>query len=301
MRLIEQIYRSYEISRGFPHRPHLGASQIGQACERALWYQFRWAAHAQFDGRMLRLFDTGNKEEVRLIEDLRRAGVTVWEIDESTGKQWRFDLFGGHFGLSLDGVCRGNDADFGTMTLEFKTMNDKTFKTLSLNGLKKAKPVYWAQVQIGMDLSGIGNCLFMAVNKNTDEIYAEIVEPDGSAAALREKAERIIFADKPLAKVADSEDWFECKYCPHIGICHRGALPEQNCRTCAHSTPEQDGRWSCAAKKIKPDLATQQIGCGLHVFNPALIDMDVVDAGDGWVEYMNSDGEIVRNEKGEWI
>jgi hypothetical protein len=36
------------------------------------------------------------------------------------------------------------------------------------------------------------------------------------------------------------------------------------------------------------------------VFNPALINMEVHDAGEGWVEYVNSDGEIVRNEKREW-
>ena len=48
------------------------------------------------------------------------------------------------------------------------------------------------------------------------------------------------------------------------------------------------------------DIATQQLGCDRHVFNPALINMEVHDAGEGWVEYVNSDGEIVRNEKREW-
>jgi hypothetical protein len=300
MRLIDDIYRSYQALRGFPHRPHLGASQIGNPCERALWYQFHWAAHATFDGRILRLFDTGNREEVRLIEDLRRVGVTVWEIDESTGRQWRFDLFGGHFGLSLDGVCDGTPDQPDTMTLEFKTMNDKTFKVMVLNGLEKAKPVYWSQVQIGMHMSGIGHCLFMAVNKNTDDIYAEIVKPDGSALGLINKAERIVFSAKPLVKLGESEDWFECKFCDFAAICHRDELPETNCRTCAHSTAEPDGTWSCAARGIRLDIATQQIGCDRHVFNPALINMEIHDTGEGWVEYVNSDGEILRNEKREW-
>lgn len=298
---VNRIFRDYEQRRGFPHRPHLGASQIGNSCERALWYQFHWAAHGDFDGRILRLFDTGNREEVRFIEELRRIGVEVWEIDEGTGKQWRFEIFGGHFGLSLDGVCQGLPESSKPHTLEFKTMNDKTFKTLMNNGLEKAKPVYWAQVQIGMHLSGIDRCLFLAVNKNTDELYAERIKPDGSAIALSEKAERIIFADKPLAKIAESEDWYECKFCDFAKICHRNEMPEQNCRTCAHSTPEHDGTWSCAARKIKLDLATQQIGCDRHVFNPALINMEIVDSGDGWVEYRNDDGEIMRNENGGWL
>ena len=299
MQLIEEIYRSYQALRGYPHRPHLGASQIGNSCERALWYQFHWADHATFDGRLLRLFDTGHREEVRLVEDLRRVGATVYERDEVTGQQWRFERFGGHFGLSLDGVCDMPDQS-DVMTLEFKTMNDKAFKLMAQNGLKKAKPVYWAQVQVGMHMSGIGRCLFMAVNKNTDDIYAEIVQPDGSASDLIDKAERIVFAEKPLVKLAESEDWYECKFCEFAAICHRDKLPETNCRTCAHSTAERDGTWSCAARGISLDIATQQLGCDQHVFNPALINMEVHDAGEGWVEYVNSDGEIVRNEKREW-
>lgn len=301
MRLINDIYRSYQALRGFPHRPHLGASQIGNPCERALWYQFHWAAHATFDGRILRLFDTGNREEVRLIEDLRRIGVTVWEIDESTGRQWRFDLFGGHFGLSLDGVCDGIEDHPGPNTLEFKTMNEKSFMALAMNGLQKTKPIYWSQVHVGMLLSEISSCLFMAVNKNTDDIYAERVELDPAfAQAMINKAERIVFSAKPLVKLSESEDWFECKFCDFAAICHRDELPETNCRTCAHSTAEPDGTWSCAARGISLDIATQQLGCDRHVFNPALINMEIHDTGEGWVEYVNSDGEILRNEKREW-
>jgi len=300
MNIAEAIYKSYQQRRGYPHRQHLGGSQIGNNCERALWYQFRWAGHADFDGRMLRLFETGQLEESRLVDDLRRIGITVWETDEATGTQFNYQRFGGHLALSLDGVCTGLDESNEPYTLEFKTMNDKAFKTLTLNGLQKSKPVYWAQVHIGMHMSGIGRCLFMAVNKNTDDIYAEIVQPDGSASDLIDKAERIVFSDKPLVKLAESEDWYECKFCEFAAICHRDKLPETNCRTCAHSTAEQDGTWSCAARGISLDIATQQLGCDRHVFNPALINMEVHDAGEGWVEYVNSDGEIVRNEKREW-
>ena len=61
-------------------RPYLGASQIrGRAVPRALWYSFRWATQRQFDGRMLRLFERGQREEAVFIAELRAIGTTVHE------------------------------------------------------------------------------------------------------------------------------------------------------------------------------------------------------------------------------
>ena len=69
------IFKHYETSADRQGRPHLGASEIGHECDRYLWLSFRWAKPADFDGRMLRLFDTGNHQEPRLIADLRAIGV----------------------------------------------------------------------------------------------------------------------------------------------------------------------------------------------------------------------------------
>jgi len=301
MNVVEAIYKSYEQRRGFPHRPHLGGSQIGNKCERALWYGFRWASSGLFDGRMLRLFDTGQREEVRLIEELRRIGAEVWEVDESSGKQFNYQRFGGHFALSLDGICRNLPEAEGPHTLEFKTMNDKTFKTLVLNGVAATKPVYWAQVHVGMFLSEIPNCLFLAVNKNTDEIYFEFIPLDDHFAQdLVAKAGRVIFNQHPAPRIAESEDWFECKFCDHKEVCHRGTIPAPNCRTCVHSTVQSDGTWHCAFRNMQLDFAQQQLGCEKHVTHPVMVNMEIHDAGEDWIEYVNEDGEIVRNQNREW-
>jgi len=39
--IVKAIYQRYEENRRNAHRPHLGGSQIGNICSRALWYQFR--------------------------------------------------------------------------------------------------------------------------------------------------------------------------------------------------------------------------------------------------------------------
>jgi hypothetical protein len=64
-------------SRDDGFREHLGASLIGKNCEQALWYDLRRATRAQFPGRILRLFETGQLEEVGLVRNQRATGATV--------------------------------------------------------------------------------------------------------------------------------------------------------------------------------------------------------------------------------
>lgn len=293
---ITAIWEVYKAARKSEHRPHLGGSQIGNPCERALFYQFRHAARPSFEGRTLRLFERGDREEPVIVSNLRAVGATVWEVDPDTGKQISFSAHGGHFSLSLDGVAEGlPDAPKTVHTLELKTMNDKNFKALVKDGLRKAKPIYWAQCQIGMHLSQIDRCAFIAVNKNDDSLYMERVSYDpAEGMALQAKAGRSIFTDQPPARLSNDPAHWECKFCPMHSICHMGQPPEVNCRTCLHSTPLEsgDGDWACAAGQIFGRA------CEKHLYNPYMMPWEVDDAGKDWVQYVNADGEVIRNEKG---
>lgn len=104
---LSAIYASCEARQGDGFRDHLGASLIGKSCARALWYDFRWATPARHTGRILQLFETGQMEVARLVRDLRATGATVLEVDPETGRQFRVEAHGGHFGGSLDGVALG--------------------------------------------------------------------------------------------------------------------------------------------------------------------------------------------------
>lgn len=296
--IIKAIYQAYEDKRRNAHRPHLGGSQIGNECGRALWYQFRWTYTEKHEGRILRLFETGEREEQRVIQNLRAAGCTVWDRDPATGQQFRYTAVGGHFALSLDGVVEGLPESTQPHTLEVKTMSEKYFKVLCNLGVEKAKPVYYAQCQIGMHLSGLDRCLFISVNKNTDEIYAERVRHDKAyCQTLLDKAGSIIFSDKPLSGISSDPAWFECKFCPYHSVCHGDQMPELNCRTCAFSTTEAEG-WSCARHKKALDEIDQRSGCGDHIYIPDLVKLPVHDTGEDWVEYVTEEGEVVRNYKG---
>lgn len=235
---------------------------------------------------MLRLFDHGHHEEKRIIADLRAIGATVYEVDPETGRQILYTTFGGHFGISLDGVGQGfPEAPEKWHVMEFKTTNDKAFARLTKQGVEADKPQHYVQMQIGMELSGIERAMYIAVNKNTDAIHAERVRHSVKVAQrYLDRAERVIFSEEPLERVSDRPDWYQCKFCDMARICHQGAVPEVNCRTCLHSTAERDGTWSCARHKKTLTTDMQRAGCDDHLFRPSLIG-EPVDAGNDWVSY----------------
>ena len=291
---IKRIFDHYQAKRKGEHRPHLGGSQIGRECDRALWYQFRWAWTPYFEGRMLRLFETGDREEDRVVRNLRDVGVTVWDRDPDTGRQVRFEACGGHFALSLDGVGEGFAESKKPHTLEFKTMNTKSFRKVSEDGLQKANAIYWAQCQIGMHLSKLERCYFFAVCKETDAIYGERIRYDpAEGIKLEAKANRIVFAPLPPSRITeDPSDW-RCKFCPYFAVCQGNKIPEVHCRTCAHVTPERDGSWSCSQGNKVGEV------CQSHLFIPQMMpkDLEVKDAGADWVDYLDQlTGQTERNK-----
>ena len=294
------IFDAYEADREDGFRPHLGASQIGKSCERALWYDFRWATPARFPGRILRLFETGQLEEARIVRNLRRTGATVLEVDPETGRQWRVEAHGGHFGGSLDGVALGLlEAPKTWHVIEFKTHSAKSFRELVAKGVTQAKHQHWAQMQIYMQLTGITRALYVAVCKDDDDLHVERVRADAEAAErLLAKARRIIFAARPPSRISEDPRWWECRFCDHHEVCHQGAAAPATCRTCLHSSPVEGG-WSCARWEAMLDDAAQRRGCAKHLFIPDLVPGEVVDAGDDHVVYRMPDGATWINDARE--
>ena len=174
--LAASIYRWREATADDGLRPHLGASLIGHHCARHLWLTFRWSAKQSWEGRMLRLFDRGQREEAVIVAELRGIGAEVSEC-QPDGQQYRVAMFGGHFGGSLDGVARGIPGGSATNweLLEFKTHNTKSFKELTEKGVQTAKWQHYCQMQTYMALTGMTRANYIAVCKDDDQIYHERV------------------------------------------------------------------------------------------------------------------------------
>jgi len=272
--IVKRIYASYE-ANAEPPRAHLGASIIGHPCSRYLWYSFHWVDAKPFDGRTLRLFASGYAEEPRFIADLDSIGIHIMEGEHS------FTGYKGHFRGTCDGLAV---IDGVKHLLEFKTHNSKSFKELEKKGMQEAKPMHYVQMQVYMGCMHLTRGLYLAKNKDTDELYAEYVHfNEESFQHAYKKAMTIIDAEK----APDGIDSFECNWCAFKEVCQDGKITSRNCRTCAHSTPVEYGQWDCEKHQDKQPLSFQRIGCHLHLYNPCLIPSVAIDAGNDWVEYEN--------------
>jgi len=248
------------------HRTHLGASIVGNDCQAYIWNTFRWLKFEVFNGRMLRLFNRGHEEERRFIRWLKGIGFEVYEIDPSSGKQYKISGVFGHFGGSLDSVVFApkhyNIIQPLAWLGEFKTHNDNNFQKLKKYGVAASKPQHFRQMCSYGRAYGFEYGLYCAVNKNDDELYFEIVVLDyRQADDLFRKAETIILSQSQPQKIAMTETYFGCKTCDFKTLCHRVEYPTKNCRSCWHSTPAPEGQWHCNLYNDKIPLDFIPKGC----------------------------------------
>lgn len=300
---IAAIYAAIVKAESEPPRAHLGASVLGHECRRKIWYGWRWCVEADHSGRVLRLFRRGRLEEAQFVRDLVAAGVTVHDRDER-GQQFQFSDVGGHVGGSMDAAGIGFPERPKTWcVVEFKTHGAKSFAALVKDGLEKSKPEHRAQCMLYMHWSGMKRAMYLAVNKDTDEIYVECVRYDKEAAErLIAKAHAIVTAPEPLERLSEKPEFFTCRMCDARRVCHERRLPPPTCRTCVHATPEMDGdaRWSCAFHKRDVTVEEQRKGCQEHVYIPDLVPM-VFRGGDeagNYAEY-EFQGRTIRNGSGD--
>jgi hypothetical protein len=269
---------------------HLGPSLIGRPCERELWFSFRRVVLKKFHGRVLRLFDRGQREEAVVIQEFEGLGCEVHALDASTGSQFKVEALGGHVVGYADLVLKGlPEAPKTYHCGEIKTHNLKSFTKLKAEGVRKAKPEHWSQLVLYMQLLDLPRGLYIAVCKDNDELYFERVKAEPTEALkLLARAERIIFSAEPPPRISEDPAWYQCRFCDKADFCHgRAFYPAVNCRTCLHSTPEREGemRWSCNAWPADEiPLENQRTGCERHAFIPALLGtwataMDATESG----------------------
>lgn len=265
VRLKEDIDEACVTELTDEHRNHLGASVIGHDCQRFIWSSFRWLKFKIFEGRMLRLFQRGHFEEEKFIKWLRAIGCQVWEVDPSTGKQFKIWGVMGHYGGSTDAAGMLPYFPDLPMLMEFKTHNSKSFVSLVNKGVVLSKPRHFSQMCSYGKHFQFKYALYCAVNKNDDDFYLEVVELDWNRAHdLMNKAQDIILAKIPPEKISLNPAYFECKMCAYEGICFHGEPVEINCRSCKSAEAVENAEWFCNRwQKIIPKDAIKE-GCGYH-------------------------------------
>jgi hypothetical protein len=287
-----------------PSRGYLGASIIGHPCERYLWYCFRQCCQGDISGRIYRLFETGDREEGRIVANLRAIGCEVHDT-ASDGKQFEVLNFGGHFSGHMDGCALGiPEAPKTWHVLEFKTHGVKSFTKLIKEGVQKSKPQHFGQMQAYMHLTGMRRALYLATNKDTDELYSERVKYDQAFCMdLMVKVKRIIMSNEPPTRAFSRRDYYECSWCDAKEICwgpleSEPALPVKSlsCRQCCHATPDIKSicaSWDCRKHEA---LTNDNFPCEHHLCLPGLFsfatptDYGKDENGNDFIEFTNNEG-----------
>lgn len=223
-----------------PSRRYLGGSRLGVACDRALQFEYAQAPKddgRDFDGQTLRIFAAGHLFEDMAIRWLRLAGFDLYTTkgNRPSCEQFGFSVAAGRIRGHVDGIIAGasNGLLSGFPALwECKSLNAKSWKDTVKRGLAVSKPVYAAQIAVYQaymeaTVPGISSnpALFMAINKDTAELHHELVPFDGALAQrMSDKGVRIIQATEAgelLPRIAQSADFFECRFCSWSDRCWR--------------------------------------------------------------------------------
>lgn len=255
----------------------IGVSGIGHECARYLFYSLRWMSNDDIiTPRMKRLLNRGNHEEILFEKLITKIG---FQPIKAEGKQHKVEHCKGHVKGYADGIaatCGIDPLAYPKLSqlpshvlLEYKTCGTgRGFADYSKTVILH-KPIYYAQICVMGFSFNIPTCVFLVVNKNDDDIYAEVVELDFShAKKLIDRAGSVIFTNNPPKKLAQSPSFSTCKSCKHNTICHHDGLPVKSCRSCVYSKAVEDRNWYCNKYNSVIPRDYQKEGC--EVWEPIL-------------------------------
>jgi len=284
-------------------RHYLGMSQIGEECWRKLFYSFRNAEKRKQEAWLIKTAHDGYLQEdlmayrlrmlpnIELVTNNSNTVNNILGLDivsrETDRDQIGFKLLLDHFNGHIDGMIKGLVEAPQTWHVWENKTNEKKFNNLikiraekgEKEALKEWNLTYYLQAQIYMHVT------------ETTRHYLTVCAPGGrqyisirteynrkQAESIIEKAKSIIFDNWSLpAKLSESREFWKCKFCEFQGICHDKDIPQIHCKTCRYREPVQNGENKCLRKDeiIKEEILN--IGCNQHIFNPALIQAELIE------------------------
>lgn len=281
-----------------PPRDYLGLSGLGRECGRALWYGFRHAKKSSRPASLIRAAQDGFAGEKLMIERFKMVdGVKL----EFTGKdQLEFSDLSGFLAGHPDGLISGISPNIEQYHIwEHKQCQESKFNKLvklvdgnESTALKGWDYTYYCQAMLYCYYSELdSHMLTCSTPGGRATISCQTESNTDLALQLIEKAKNIIFSDAAPQRINNSPSFYLCKWCEFSDICHtKTEVPQLNCRTCLHSTPETHGGWSCAKHDIDIDENFEHVGCDKHLYLPDILNEKAVESDGISVTY--ADGRV---------
>lgn len=203
-------------------RTYLGASGIGSECLRKV--QYDWQCDSTHPARTKRIFSRGHMFEEITVKAMAGAGFRMERGTPATGFSVADGLFKGH----CDGIIMAGPDIEGLKfpcLWEHKAIGASGWRKLEKDGIEKAYPQYYAQVQIYMAYLGLDEnpALFTAVNSDNCEILHIPVPFNAEAAqSWSDRAVTVIRATQAgelLGRITDKPTDWRCRMCSHKERC----------------------------------------------------------------------------------
>ena len=210
-------------------RDYLGVSSIGDDCLRKVQLQYE-GKEAEFSASTLRTFDIGHRLEDLVAEWLRIAGFELKTRNEN-GEQFGFSTAKGRIKGHVDGKIVDVSDDLKQffprfpLLWECKTLHHKSWQETAKKGLMLTKTLYYAQIQLYMAYLELDQCLFTALNKDSSELYFELVPFDSEVAQkYSDRAVQVIQASEnseQMPCISADSSFFKCKMCAFRNECRK--------------------------------------------------------------------------------
>lgn len=231
--LIEAIYKHIEEEAANEKpRAYVGASSIGDECERKLYYQLREPSKSsERKAPLILAANDGHRGEDLFASYIRQVEGVKLVTHKPDGKQLGFadldKMFKGH----CDGIIEGIPQAPKTPHIwEHKVKNEKFYKALETlikklnikDVLKKWDYVYYCQAVVYMHyfdctrhymtVGAAGSRKFQSIRTNANPVLAK---------QLIEKAKRIISYTSAPYGISENSSYFQCKWCFFYKHCHK--------------------------------------------------------------------------------
>jgi hypothetical protein len=207
-------------------RDYLGASMLGDECVRKI--QLQYIKHeSDISAQNLRTFAIGHCLEDLIAEWIKLAGFDLRTRNENC-EQFGFSVADGKLKGHVDGIIHaGPDFLKYPALWKCKTLNSKSWSDTAKRGVLVTKPLYYAQVQLYMAYMSLDEnpCLFTALNKDTSELYNEMIPYAETAQRYSDRAVQIIKASENNEKmpcVSNDSSFYKCKMCGFRDGCFGG-------------------------------------------------------------------------------
>ncbi len=201
-------------------RKYIGASSIGNKCDRAIWYGFVGEKQNELKPELMTTFDVGKRLEGLILDYMDAANLNVVRPTKNNNYLFFQDSDVLEFQGHADGILIIPGGE--RVIIEIKTAKSSSFVKFKNKGLREWQKLYYAQLQSYLGMSGYKRGVLIAINKDSSDLHHEWVDYDDIYYhELKTRASSIAKSKEPPERINKSPLFYTCNTCSYKESCHK--------------------------------------------------------------------------------